>query len=770
MGFRIRSIELSNIRSHDYLFFAPATQGITSIVGKNGTGKSTIVDSIAWCLFGVKMGGSKNSDTMKHGVAYKKGEFYARVLLEVDGQNLLVSRSFVSKGGTLESDVYHIADVPYDDSSGEVLPIDVATLPESAHAAGPAVSHAESYLRQRLQMDQKGFLASILVQQKEVDRLVKASARERAQVIEDLTGVTAVTDALDMARREQRDLKNASTLTSVDADLIKDKEKEASDIRRDMNVKVQSLEWIAEEVSEIQSEGKELKQKKDDAQRRLSAYQEAEKKKALLEDRYSSRMTDKQELLEDRDDRKKKLGEVANPEVAQRIISDRDRVQKENNTAQSEVQTMRNHLTSLREEREECRELMERTELQGYESFSALSDAQQEEFSHREADIVKVRDRIASFQQSRRSYENAVEILSSESGECPTCLQVVEDSQKAVSALQDSITEAEREVSDSEEVLEQLEEQKAQLSEGIKLSKKAADAEKRIGELDAQVKEKSKELEYLLGVERDSAEQLKGLSERAQEAQRHMTMIEEYHKVREKVQAVTKETNTLKLQLDEVRDEISQMASVSQSSVDALEKKYHAKRDEYMKKTNEQTQMKGELSAVKQTLLYEEREIAKLREDYEKHQKMMEKLEIATHAVQVTEEFRRDRIENSVPVIEDYASDFLSKFSDGKFLRVKVDNKFNTSVVLRDGKERSVSALSGGELSAAAIALRLAISVLIGGSGKKSSMILDEVLVSMDDERSSNILHTIQEVAQGQVILIAHSESINTVADNVFTL
>ena len=136
----------------------------------------------------------------------------------------------------------------------------------------------------------------------------------------------------------------------------------------------------------------------------------------------------------------------------------------------------------------------------------------------------------------------------------------------------------------------------------------------------------------------------------------------------------------------------------------------------------------------------------------------------------VLEEFREERIKTSLPIVSAYASDLLSRFTDGKFTQLKLDKKFNASVSLANGVERPVGLLSGGELSSAAIALRLAISLLLN-SGSSSTMLgLDEVLVSQDAERSELILTTIRDIFQGQLVIISHGPNTNEIADKVIEL
>ena len=47
----------------------------------------------------------------------------------------------------------------------------------------------------------------------------------------------------------------------------------------------------------------------------------------------------------------------------------------------------------------------------------------------------------------------------------------------------------------------------------------------------------------------------------------------------------------------------------------------------------------------------------------------------------------------------------------------------------------------------------------------KNVLILDEVLVSMDEDRSRQIMETISSMTNSQIIFIAHNSDINSIAD-----
>ena len=103
MRLKLNYVHLVNFRKHTDYMFTPADTGITAILGENGHGKSSIIDGIAWALYGVKPSKSLKNTELKRNTAAQDDPCYVEVsLIMNDDDELIVNRSIKGKAGTVQ--------------------------------------------------------------------------------------------------------------------------------------------------------------------------------------------------------------------------------------------------------------------------------------------------------------------------------------------------------------------------------------------------------------------------------------------------------------------------------------------------------------------------------------------------------------------------------------------------------------------------------------------------------------------------------------------
>lgn len=731
MSFVLKSVILKNIRAHEFFEFEPELEGITAIGGDNGAGKSTIVDSCAWSLYGTRPSGLKNKDLIRDGVDPKDQAVKVTVHILNGGMELVVERKILNKQGATECNVWGKS------ADGELK-----------HLAGPGVSHVEKFLRNELGLNEKGFLTSVLIQQKQVDQIVAASPRERGAVIEELTGITSITQAISKTNENVRFLEKSLSAFKVD-DVEEIEEKVAS--------QAEVCEQLQEKEDEIMERFGEIKQSYEIQKELLDMKHEGVERRRGFEGQLST--------LEDRIEYIKRQIERDKLEIG-KDVEEVDTASK-----RKEVEDARNDVYNLRSKAKVLS-----AEINGIKSDidkipDVIDNGLEDSIKDNEENINNLKNNIDGFKETNitilsemRSANESLKHLDGEKQNCPICKSTINDPAKFVSDIKEQIEKLRQQEKENNELIKnaereirELELEIARAQEDLVNIDKKEKLVNKLGELTLGYDELAKELSVLednfIKLEKEYNELMEKKSAYELSLAAENRLIES-----EKALANAQE------KADWVRNELSELSAISEEELKEAIEKCDITKEKLNKLSLEGKETIGrkklELERLDDWKERLERALSS-REDYDR---LANQVEIESSASALLAEFKADRIKDSIPTLEFYASDFLSKFTGGAFTKLTVDKKFNTFVTTSAGVSRPVALLSGGELSSAAIALRLGIAMLLNSSDK-NVLILDEVLVSMDEDRSRQIMETISSMTNSQVIFIAHNTDINSIAD-----
>lgn len=190
---RILELSLRNYRVFEEVDLELPAR-VIGIFGENGAGKTALVESIAFGLYGVNAARTKKNEIRTHGVLT---DCEVRVAFEHGGHPYEVRRTLRGKGATPEAELF----------AGDL------TL-----AAGTTEVDAE--IRRLLHMDLQVFRASVFAEQKQLDAFSSLRAGERKEMALRLLGIKPVDDARTAARREARSTKeSAARLSDAVADI-----------------------------------------------------------------------------------------------------------------------------------------------------------------------------------------------------------------------------------------------------------------------------------------------------------------------------------------------------------------------------------------------------------------------------------------------------------------------------------------------------------------------------------------------------------------------
>ena len=733
MGLLIKEIHIKNIRSHEDFVFKPHLTGVTSINGVNGSGKSTIVNSFSWCLYGTKFSGQKNKTFIRDGVDAKEKEVSVTSYILVNGEEYKIKRKLLDNKGTCECNVFKKKDEEY------------------IKEAGPAVSHTERYIRELLGIDEKGFLSSIFIQQKQVDQIISASAKERSIIIEKLTGILALTKSIDLAKEEYKTLQKAANLINVedDSEVIKkiNTEKDTiNELRNFLNNGKKDYDLLKEQI-EIKNQELEEEDKKQEIKNQLT--QEYIQTKSNISN-YNKVIDENIKMLENNKKNKKV-----------KVLQNEDELkekQKELNTNIKTETDKYNYVKSV------LLSLEEKINKKIILDLDLLIEETTEYIQKLEKDIEDKTTEKLVLKTEITHNNQLIKALKNNDASCPVCGSPIEEEFQSLEDLIEKTKNKKEYFKNIEVEIVSLTSKLNEEKNNLNIYNQNLVFKKEKEEALLLYKEKEKELKKLEKVIKKIDTELSVVNNHLSEINLHKEAIS---LTKEIEQNVIEYTN----RLNEEKEKKKQLES-KKNELNALDKKsYKVLKDDTLNENKKFNDLKTDLLQKKQQFMYSKEKYENLILDKNRidkakleYDKLMQEVSVYVKMIKLLTEFKKERILNSVPMITDIASDIFMKFTNNDFLKLELNDKFEVIVQTKDNIIRPVGLLSGGELSTAAIALRIAISLFLNNEDQ-SLLILDEVLVSMDDERTQNILETIAEITNTQLIFIAHNHLINDISD-----
>lgn len=735
----LKKVIIENIRSHEYLEFEPASIGVTAISGENGAGKSTIVDAFSWSLFGTRLHGLRNKNYIREGVDAKEKTVQVTSYIRVGNTDFMIRRKITSNEGACECKVFS-----YNEEIGDW-----------EFESGPAVTHAESFIRSILNIDEKGFLSSVFIQQKQVDQIVSASPTERGQVIEKLIGVSAITESTKLAREESRALQRAADI--IQPGSLDDEKAKVEEFKIKVTTAKANLKEVEETLKTLEQELVVLRateQAETELQNHLdslnTSLDNVKKDDSYLKENlknYTKILKDNSEISIDY-----KLKEIIEEELSESLEKEKA-IQNELNNINIQI----TRYTSLFEE------------TLNYDEIKAAYDEITDNYNDLMNKKSVLDEALMGLKVKVKSVKQHLELLKSGAAECPVCGHPILNPEEEFKKHTEEQNENKKEFKQIKEELTELEEAISKIgndkSQYEALLEKATEQVNSVDDF-KKAKEnkqtKEAELNSIQLVINKNREQLADINAN----EKHRDLI---NTAKEQVTISEQRLKDNKKERARLEKEISTLNVLPKSTYKVLLNNLKEKEDLLVKTNIQKASLDGELKLIVEQAKQAVQDYKRCKEASENYERLHNQITIMNLTNQSLIKFKEQRIKNSIPELTDIASEILARFTDNKFTQLILTDKFETFVVTENNVKRPVSQLSGGELSAAAIALRLAIALFLN-NGQQHLLILDEVLTAMSSDRSQLILETITSLTNAQIILIAHNDGINSFADKVVHL
>lgn len=765
--------------------------GITGILGSNGTGKSSIVEAIFFALYGVQ-GTGIQPDYIVSSFAGPKEKSEVRLDFRVGGDEYSVLRTF-KKGKTIQHDAsFHRA--------GKLRATGVSQVAievERTLGMGPADFRNTVYAAQKDLLTllentpgkrKEWFLRALGIDylKTESDRLMKEriDARDRGlQLLEgELGGLKGRWDphALEQLRALAATTREALSDLDLQINLHAGKKKEAAQELETFREKKTEYTRLVERQRAISADIASLVKKRDQIAAQVATL-------AVKEGEYQSLA----QKLDGFDGKKKALGEMRKTRM------EHDRLAAEVRFALREISVLdaramkeKEKLLMLDAEASRLKEQQQRVR----ELFHIRPDVPDKDLEHEilsiEADLNQktgaLSQKLAQLVNDRKKLISDWNTLkkAGADGMCPLCHQTlgthfhrIEDEfSSRLDQLQEEALHAGLEEDRLNAERERITHHKPALHEirGITERQKARSAiEAEIHDLERQHREKENSQRDLaqriqtLGfdparyadLERDCSEmeriQVRYVETGKQIA--HLTALKgQAEDLDRQVRQKQEDQKQVNIRIDQTGF-ISDVGAKLEQAVADIESALRTCETEKARTAERIRHTESEI----ERLAREEKEI----EDLKKRKALLEEEigllrltrsllnQYAIHLMQVV----RSRIESEV-------SRLISEITGGRYEQVLLDEDFN--LLVRDlDNDYPVDRFSGGEQDDIAVALRIALSRYLAELHQvheSTLLIFDEIFGSQDEERRTNLLSALrtQESRFPQIILISHISDI----------
>src|SRR6266850_2509456 len=726
-------LRLVNFRQHadTELEFGP---GITGIIGPNGSGKTTILEAIAWALYGVQAVRGDKDSIRRLGAKGRAG-------VEVDLEFRLGAHEYrVTRG------------------------LSTAALHQDGQVIANSLKAVTDKLERTLGMTHDEFFNTYFTGQKELAVMAALGKTERAAFLSRVLGYERLREAQERVREVRNAL--AAEVRGLEAGLPDGAALAAA--RRAAEQRVAGARTSAKGVE--------------------AARRAAEDALGREEPRWNDWMTRRERTLSL--DGERRMAEQA-------VVSSRQEFQRLDQelaaalAAREQLRLLGAELAPvarLKQEDAAARGLHERLE--------AVERAAEEERTvwvrDRQYAETKRTELLKLYEEVKEQRDQIVKL--GPEGTCPTCKRPLGPEYAGVLALLD----AQLEVITGDgkyfrQRLEQLAQPPAKLldaeAERDRVIEESRGASARAGELQAQVEERDRARAQLEGARRRAGDLERQLTARpgGYDAARHDAVRAELAKLEPvALEAAALEERARRAErLVQEAEQAEQQLSTGERRVRELTE---AVRSEgfsdagYRQAKDRYDRAVGALREAELAVVEARGELNRAEDDLAEAKRR--EAERAQRERQITALKARQRLHNELdrafsdlrgelnarmrPEIAELASGFLADLTDGRYDELELTEDY-TLTILEGGVPKPV--ISGGEEDIASLVLRLAISQMIAERAGQplSLLVLDEIFGSLDEARRLHVVSLLRRLADRfpQVILITHIEQVREGLDRV---
>jgi len=731
----ITSIELGDFLSHEKTTI-DLEDGVTIFVGKNGAGKSSIIDAITFSLFG-KHTRKSNKGLIRRG----NNQGFAKIKFSIKDKQYEAERKIDSKG-SLSAALFEVI-------NNNRIQI----------AAGERKQFGESMTEQVEKVIGMSFeklkIASI-VQQGELNSIINAKPKEFKELLSAIIGI----DKLDIASESMKKItkefreKNRTESGHDDSQI---------DILKNMKQENQNkLDNAVEEKIDLELQKNKIKEEIS----KLEVEEKVERERKIKIDQLKEKTSDLEDYVDkeikkinDEIDRNKEIihnckGCFEKKKQKPGFEEELKRSTKEEQDTRKKIQEIRDQITSLEAEQGGKKDKIDQLK----EKTSDLED-------YVDKEIKKINDEIDRNKEIIHNCKGCFEKKKQKPGfeeELKRSTKEEQDTRKKIQEIRDQITSLKEQEKLAEKL--QLKDNKCPVCNSVDVKLNPLFQNEHLKEelikLNVSIKSKEEELE----TERKEIIEFTKELDKVRDAE----TILDTHKIETEEQLVAiqsginAEVKKLQLADSENLEEMSQIDEHAKKMFNSISKlesetegfdesKFEEKIEELRKKRNDKTNNDENWGIVDNQVKTAEKTIAEIKESIQELEKVRDyisKLDniqknVFSRDGSVATSLRSWAL-NSISI---KSSEYLSVLNT-KIQRIALSEKARDVSIACYSKTEvlELESLSGGEKVSVALALRLGMANLLGSSNL-NLMILDEPTTHLDAERKKSLVEVLAQLS-----------------------
>ena len=784
----LKSLRLENIRSYTSQNIE-FNDGSTLLIGDIGSGKTTILLSIEFALFGLIKGDISGSSLLRHG----KKEGAVELKFDMDGKNVKIIRKL--KRGKDDAISQDSGQIVTDNSVFDGTPIELKSKILELFGYPEELLNKNTSLIYRY---------TVYTPQEEMKKILFESRDERLDTLRKIFNIDKYKRIRENALAYAKELRNTKKILegkiqdlnvlqqnfedkknsreSINSTLEKER-KENERIKKSHEEKTVEIKNFEEKISQLNILKKDLEIATINTKNRQSELDRNNKESGMVEYRINEYMT-----------KLKDLGAIdAGEDTIRETLKDTEEKLSRINTAK---EVINKRLEDKGRDLENMN--IEDVASLGYKHQNITKRLEQKDAKEREFDENKVLlDKMnLDFNTININRTNSVKVINQlkDLSVCPLCLQNVDFSHKVkiLDKENANVQMSERKIIEFDAKKKELEHKFIELKKDLEELRKN---ELELGEINIKLSNIIKQQESRQTLEKE-IEELKQKKEKLDhmDINKLVEIISKNRKilsnieVRKHIEESLKEKATQKKYLEErnkkLQDELKVLLEAQKTAsekiilYDTVEKTYAEKKKELDAINKEFKDSDIRIVSIRKDLEMTDKDINRLSEDIAGKLKLKEKIAYISelnywfteHFVNVTSTIEKAIMQKIHVEFNELFKKWFEMLIDDESIDVSVDEEF-TPVIMQNNYETDVSNLSGGEKTSVALAYRLAlnkvINDLINNIKTKDLIILDEPTDGFSSEQLDRMRDVLQELDMKQLIMVSHEPKMESHVQNI---